>query len=203
MEATYHFLNSRMKLNDFENWKDFFQKKLESSNLYEKIELGKRGDTIEERFVPKNKNDKTEISIGYLGETLIYLKFDNPLTLGFSEQQNREYYYRYDFTPDKSYGNPGLEFIKNNIDAIDLHLENGLNGAEIQFFRNNRLVKSKLFLNEPFEYSTTIEFEKRSFWKSLFNSKKGEITEKRIELSEIFNGLKNKNGMAKVQKLNH
>ena len=182
-----------MKVDEFENWKDFFEVKLEKSKLYEKIQLGKNGDTVDERFIPRNINDKTDILIGYLDEKLLYWKFENPLTVGFNKQQDLEYFYRYDFTPDKSYGGPGLEFTKYNVNAINSQLENGLTGIEIQYFRNNKLLKSKIISGEQSEYSTTIDFQKRSFWKNLFYKEKEEFIEKRIDLSEIYSGLKSKN----------
>ena len=182
-----------MKVDEFENWKDFFEVKLEKSKLYEKIQLGKNGDTVDERFIPRNINDKTDILIGYLDEKLLYWKFENSLAKGFNEQQDLEFFYRYDFSPNKSYGEPGLRFTENNIDAINSILENGLNGVEIQYFREDKLIKSKIFQDKTFEHSTTINFEKRSFWRNLFNQQKEEFEEKRIELPDIFSGLKNKN----------
>jgi hypothetical protein len=38
---------------------------------------------------------------------------------GYTRQQELEYLYRYSFYPSKFYGDPGLEFIETNIQAID------------------------------------------------------------------------------------
>ena len=174
-------------------WKEFFKSKLENSNLYKRIDSGKHGDTFIEKYISNDKNDKTEINVGYLDDKLIFWSFDNPKTIGFSRQQQLEYFYRYDFTPEKSYGNAGLEFIENNILAIEKTLDLGLKGAEIQYFKNGKIFRSKIYIDEPNEYSTTINFEKKNFWKAIFTNSKNEIfSEKRIELNEIFNGLKNK-----------
>lgn len=182
-----------MKTIKEQSWKSFFKNKLEDSNFYERNDCGKSGDIYTEIYESKDQNDKTEIIVGYLDDKLIYLTFENPITIGFSEQQAIEYFYKYDFTPGESYGNPGLEFIEINIEAINNQLDFGLKGAEIQYYKNNKIFKSKIYIDEPNEYSTTINFQKKSFWKSILEKPKNEIiTEKRIELSEIFSGLKNK-----------
>jgi hypothetical protein len=180
---------NNIRIDDFKNWKDIFQKKLEVSKFYLKTELKKRRYGGE-CFIPLNRNFNTKILIGYLYDKLIYWKFENPFAVGFNKYQDQEYFYRNHFTPDKSYGNPGLEFNKYNIEQINSKLDNGLKGTEIQYFKNNILIKSKLILYERLEYSTTINFEKKSFWQNLFDNKDENLTEKRIELSEIFNGLK-------------
>jgi hypothetical protein len=64
---------------------------------------------------------------------------------GYTRQQELEYLYRYSFYPSKFYGDPGLEFIETNIQAIDKQLREGLKGKEIQYYNNGQLIKSKLF----------------------------------------------------------
>jgi hypothetical protein len=39
--------------------------------------------------------------------------------LKYTRQQELEYLYQYSFYPSKFYGDPGLEFIETNIQAID------------------------------------------------------------------------------------
>jgi len=183
-----------MSINKEENWKSFFKDKLKESNLYCRIDHGKHGDTDIEEYISINQNEKTKIKIGYLGDKLIWMHFENPKTIGFTKQQEIEYFYANDFTENESYGNPGLEFNEINKNAINNQLDNGLKGAEVQFYKNGKLFKSKIYIDEQDEYSTTINFEKKTFWenlKSLFKNSNNEIiTEKRIELREIFGGIK-------------
>jgi hypothetical protein len=96
---------------DYENWKDYFKKIFEETKKYDRIEEGLRGQTIIEKYVLLDKSDKTEIKVDYLDETLIYWKFENPLTQGYSKQQEAEYFYRYDFTPGQSYGDLDLNLL--------------------------------------------------------------------------------------------
>ncbi|TXF76348.1 hypothetical protein [Chryseobacterium sp.] len=183
-----------MKETTEHNWISFFKNKLENSNLYLRKQLEKNGNTIFDVYVPKNPADKTEITAGFLQDRLIILRFENPKTKGFTRQQEIEYFYANDFTENNSYGNPGLEFNEINKNAINNQLDYGLKGAEVQFYKNGKLFKSKIYIDEPNEYSTTINFEKKTFWenlRSLFENNKNEfITETRIELKEIFGGIK-------------
>ena len=116
-----------------QNWISFFKNKLENSNLYFRKELERKGDTIFDIYIPKNSNDKTEITIGIIDDKLLTLRFENPRTIGFTRQQEIEYFYANDFIENESYGNPGLEFNDNNKKVINNQLDYGLKGAEIQY----------------------------------------------------------------------
>lgn len=189
-----------IKLNghDYENWKDYFKTTFEETKKYDRIEEGLHGQTILEKYVPLDKSDKTEIKVGYLDETLIYWKFENPLTQGYNRQQEVEYFYRYDFTPGQSYGDPGLEFIDINVQAIDKQLREGLKGKEVQYFKDGQLIKSKVFISydgDQESYPNTIYFTKTSAWRKfrdIFSKSKdeAELQTKEIDLSNIFGGLK-------------
>lgn len=189
-----------IKLNEheFENWQDYFKTTFEVTKKYDRIEEELRGQTIIEKYIPLDKSDKTEIKVAYIDKKLIYWKFENPLTQGYNRQQEVEYFYRYDFTPGKSYGGPGLEFIDINIQAIDKQLREGLKGKEVQYFKDGQLIKSKVFINSDCEqesYSNTIYFFRTSVWRkfrNFFSKSKVEtgLETKEIDLSNIFGGLK-------------
>ena len=72
-------------------------------------------------------------------------------------------------------------------------LQKGLTGKEIQFVKNGKILKSKLYVLESdprFNYS--YDFTERNFWNRLFNQRieKMEGIEKReIELNKIFGGI--------------
>ncbi len=180
----------------YQNWKEFFSDKFEESGKYSLVQKDLNGYGLMEKYVSVDVNHKTEIKIGYLYDELLYLKFENPLTKGFNKQQEIEYFYRYDFTEGKSYGNPGLEFIDNNINVIEKQLSEGLRGKEIQYMNNGEHVKSEIiiFYNDQKEaYPNTIHFVKRGFWwkiLDLFSKDKiDELELKEINLNEIFKGL--------------
>ncbi len=65
---------------DYKNWQDYFRTTFETTKKYSRVEEGLRGQTIIEKYIPLDGSDKTEIKVGYLDETLIYWKFQNPLT---------------------------------------------------------------------------------------------------------------------------
>jgi hypothetical protein len=140
----------------------------------------------------------TTIQIGILDNgDLITFEIHNPLTPGFSEQQKREYFYKYSFHPKESYGGPGLEFIQLNIDHFDNLLKEGLKGKEIQYFKNGQLIKSEVFQfyadNGDTDFGTTIRFDKKGFWSKMRDKFKStdELYDdrKEVELKEIFHGL--------------
>lgn len=164
---------------------------------YKRIPTGSHGDTICETYKPVDKGNQTIIKLGYLTNGgLIYLKFENPKTPGFTEQQNREYFYRFDFDPTNSYGPPGLQFNDLNISAVDNLLKNGLNGREIQYFSNGQLVKSEVYYSygatEPTEFATTINFRRMNFKNmilSIFKKSNEKTSTIEIQLNEIFGGI--------------
>ena len=180
----------------YQNWKEFFNIKFGESEKYSQSEEILHGDLLVVKYVPINIKDKTEIKIGYLDDKLIYWKIENPKTRGFNKQQEIEYFYRYDFTEGKSYGDPGLEFIENNIVAIEKQFNDGLRGKEIQYFKNGEHIKSEVFsyyYGNLEAYPNTIYFQNRSFWRKLLDlftkneTKDFEILE--IDLKEIFSGI--------------
>jgi hypothetical protein len=182
---------------DYQNWKDYFRKAFEVSQKYERTEVGIQGNTFYENYIPKDKNNQTIIRIGYLDETLILWKFENPKTIGYSKKQDIEYFYRFDFTPGKSYGGPGLEFIAINLVEINKQLKNGISGKEVQYFKNKKLIKAKIYIDfegKETKYPNTIYFEKRSFIEKLMllftKENNSELTTKEINLLDIFNGIK-------------
>ncbi|WP_396159325.1 hypothetical protein [Flavobacterium sp.] len=144
-------------------WKDFINTVLLESKQFEKISSETVGETYIEKF-RLNKNPQTEIIIGYISKNLlIYFNISNPTVPGYNKYCENEFFYKYDFDDKESYGNPGLDFTEINKNGILSILKNGLKGKEIQFLKNNKVLKSEVYLseNEPnFHYS--FYFKKRS-----------------------------------------
>ncbi len=182
----------------FLNWREYFTSIFASSNKYQRVDKGIKGHTLIDNYIPIDKNDKTIIIVGFLEDTLIYVQYDNPLTAGFSKQQEAEFFYQYDFTPSEVQGAPGLEFNQTNLQAINKQLEQGLRGKEIQYYKNDKLIKSELLLfyyNKEESYPLTHYFTERPLLSRLINfifkrSDKEIYDKKEIDLSTVFCGLR-------------
>lgn len=175
------------------DWKGFITSTLLESKQFEKKTSEIVGDTETEKF-RLIKNPETEIKVGYLNDNrLIYFTFFNPNVPGYNKYSENEYFYRYDFNEKESYGNPGLDFTEINKNGILSMLKNGLKGKEIQFLKDNTVVKSEVYLSESqpnFHYS--YYFTKRSLTEKLFGKsidKQKGIEKVEISLSEIFGGI--------------
>jgi len=175
------------------DWSTFFKTRLAGSGQFIFDHEARHGETNILTFKNSARDNLTTIQIGLLDNgDLITFEIHNPLTPGFSEQQRREYFYKYSFHPTESYGDPGLEFIQLNIDHFDKLLREGLAGKEIQYYKDGQLARSDVFQNRDDVFFTTIQFEKKKLLKRLlstFSSKEEFDFKKEIELREIFHGI--------------
>ncbi|HZY81127.1 MAG TPA: hypothetical protein VFE50_16500 [Cyclobacteriaceae bacterium] len=179
------------------DWKAYFKTRLTKTGMFILDSSSRHGQTEILTFKNFNLDKRTTIQLGILDNgDLITFEIHNPLTPGFSKQQKREYFYKYSFHPTESYGDPGLEFIQLNIDHFEKLLTEGLNGKEIQYFKNGRLMRSDVFqgLTESGDdFGITIQFQKEGFWKRILDTfkSKGHLydSQKEIELKEIFDGV--------------
>lgn len=179
------------------NWKDFFEKYLILTGYYRLNKPKSTGETVIDTFVSTDENDNTFIRIGYLsyGE-LIFCDILNPDTFGYNKYQEQEYFYRFDFTPGESYGPPGLKYNETNADSIKSKLKNGLKGKEIQYYSNDKLIKSIIYKNfndtTDENWGITIRFQKDTLFQRIRNMLFGHTTKytiKEIDLNKIFKGL--------------
>lgn len=175
------------------DWNDFINSVLSESKQFEKISFEKIGDTYIEKF-SFNKNPQTEIKVGYSNyNELIFFNFFNPTVPGYNKYSQNEYFYKYDFDEKESYGDPGLEFTEINRNGILSMLKKGLKGKEIQFLRNNQILKSQFYCSESHpDFYYTYYFTKRSLIERLFGKrleKQNDIEIVEINLSEIFGGI--------------
>ena len=180
------------------DWRTYFKTRLTEKGQFIFDNESRHGETDILIFKNSNTDNLTTIQIGILDNgDLITFEIHNPLTPGFSEQQRREYFYRYSFHPTESYGGPGLEFIQLNIDHFDKLLKEGLKGKEIQYFKGGQLIKSEVFQlyaeNGDNNFGTIIQFEKKGLWNKMTDKfkTKNELydDQKEIELKEIFHGI--------------
>ncbi len=183
-------------MQEFKSWKEFIKSVLIDSRQFENPTTEFKGTTEIETYKSTDNNSLTEIQVGYLKEDLlIYLHIFNPTVPGYNKYVFGEYFYKYHFSEPPNYGDPALEFIERNRNGILSILEKGLKGKEIQFVKNNKILKSKLYISESdSEFSYSYDYRKRSFWNKIFGQKIEKIDgiEKReIELNKIFSGIKN------------
>jgi hypothetical protein len=181
------------------DWRTYFKTRLTEKGQFIFDNETRHGQTDELTFKSYNRENLTTIQIGILDNgDLITFEFHNPRTPGYSEQQRREYFYRYSFHPTKTYGGPGLEFIKLNIDHFDKLLNEGLKGKEVQFFKNGQLIKSEVFQsysgNSYNDFRTIIRFQGKGIWSRLLGLFRPDSTrydkKMEIELKEIFHGIR-------------
>ncbi|WP_370173689.1 hypothetical protein [Leeuwenhoekiella palythoae] len=183
----------------FKGWKEFIYQVLIDSGQFENPTSHLKNATLIETFKSKDRNSLTEIRVGYFLQEnkLIYLHIFNPIVPGYNKYVEGEYFYYYDYNDKNSYGDPALEFNKQNVNGVLTLLKNGLKGKEVQFIKNDRILKSILYIdgvNPKFNFLFTYDFTNRRFWNKVFGKRidKMEGVKKReIELHTIFNGIKN------------
>lgn len=181
----------------YEDWRDFFTKKLLNTGWYYLSNTFSKGDTNVEIYSPLKGNPNTTIEVGYFSSmTLIYIYIFNPETPGKNRQQELEYLYKYEFYSEKQYGPPGLDFNEININGISNYLNQGFNGYETVFYKKGKLIKSKLttsYYPDSPQSTITYHFNSETLFSRLVNillirrTQYDEI--KRIDLQNIFSGL--------------
>ncbi len=184
-------------MQEFKDWKEFINRILIDSGQFEKPVTEFKRETEIETYKSTDKNSLTEIKVGYLKDNLlIYLQIFNPTIPGYNKYVEGEYFYQHDFSDDgKTYGNPALEFNQRNQNGVVSILKKRLKGKEIQFIKNGKVLKSKLYIAESdsnFNYS--YDFTNKKFWRKIFGQKienMNGIEKREIELNKIFNGIKN------------
>ncbi|WP_375239013.1 hypothetical protein [Aurantibacter sp.] len=184
-------------MQEFKDWKEFINQVLINSGQFVNPTSDIKNITETETFKSNDKNSLTEIRVGYFIEEnkLIYIHIFNPTVPGYNKYVYGEYFYQHDFSDDgKTYGNPALEFNERNRNGILSILKNGLKGKEVQFVKNNKILKSKLYIAESHQnFSYSYDFTKRGFLKKIFGQKIDRmdgIEKREIELNTIFNGIK-------------
>ncbi len=174
-------------------WRGFLTKIFDDNGFIESSSTF-NGETESVVYKTTDQDSKLEIRVGYLVKNLlIYLIVFDPRIPGYNKHMEDDYFQRHDFHDIKTYGGPGLDFSSRNQQEIKDILKFGLEGQEIQFLKNDQILKSMVYLvnEEMYNHYT---FIKRGFWESIF---KGSIQnmigvkEQVLNLNDIFSGLKN------------
>jgi hypothetical protein len=181
----------------YDDWKDFFTKRLIYAGAFCLVNTFSKRDTNIEIYSALSGNLNTEIQIGYFSPlTIIYVHIFNPLTPGKNRQQEIEHLYKYEFDEEKQYGPPGLDFNEINVQGISNYLNQGFNGSETVYYRNDRPVKSRLTTSHyPDSPTSTItyHFHKKQFLQRVLKKFIGHQDQyeetNTINLQDIFGGL--------------
>ena len=182
----------------YEDWRDFFTKKLSDTGYFNLSNSYSKGDTDVEIYSALKNNPATTIEIGYFSSmTLIFINIFNPETPGKNRQQEIEHFYKYEFDPEKQYGPPGLEFNEINVQGISNYLDEGFNGIETVYYRKNKPIKSRVttsYYPDSPVHTLTYHFHEEPFYTRLFKKllfKKEKYDQiKNVDLRNIFSGLK-------------
>lgn len=181
----------------YDDWKDFFTKRLVETGSFRLSETFTKGDTDVEIYSALRGNPDTTIQAGYFSPTtLIYIHIFNPATPGTNRQQEIEHLYKYEFDAEKQYGPPGLDFNEINVQGISNLLDQGFNGTETVYYRKGKPVKSRLttsYYPDSPQRTITYQFHQEPFFRRLLSKIKGQNSEydemKTIDLKNVFSGL--------------
>jgi hypothetical protein len=181
----------------YEDWKDFFTKNLLDAGRFSLSQTFSKGDADVEIYSTLKGNPNTTIEVGYFSSmTLIYIHVLNPETPGKNRQQEIEHLYKHEFDTGKQYGPPGLDFNEINVRGIRNYLEQGFNGSETVYYRNHKLIKSKLttsYYPDSPKSTVTYYFQREPIFKRLLDRISGRKNEhdevKTVDLRNIFSGL--------------
>lgn len=183
---------------EFGNWADYFHWLFSKDCLFESPNSDKRNQAIVETYRFKNEDRKTEVIVTYLKtyDKLIQYRIIHPLTVGYTEYQNKmiQYFEQGHFSNPPEYGELALDFDLINLRGIDKEFTEGLKGQEIQYLKDGQVVKSKIKLPGSW-FNMTYRFDKKGLLNRLIGKLRGidedkELVEQTIELNEIFEGIK-------------
>ena len=178
-------------------WKEFINTLLTKNKQFRLDNSFQKDQTDIEIYRQQIGDTETTLKICYLaGDRLISISTYNDKTPGLNKSQI-EYYNENDFSENKSYGKPGLEFNTVNQQGVLDQLTKGLSGVEEIYLKDGKPLLSKLTVHydndENNSYTHTYNFEKISVWTRLKNifSKQDNVYQKtEINLRTIFGGLK-------------
>jgi hypothetical protein len=182
----------------YQDWNDFFTKRLVDSGAFRLSETLEKGVTTTEIYTALTGHPDTVIEVGYFSPmTIIYVHIFNPLTPGKNRQQEIEHFYKYEFDDVKQYGQPGLDFTDINVQGISNYLDQGFNGNEKVYYQQGRPVRSVLttsYYPDSPVMTMTYHFHESSFFKGIMNRLFGRQRKyddvRTVRLDEIFGGLK-------------
>lgn len=181
----------------YQDWRDFFTKKLLDTGLFSLTQTFSKGNTNVEIYSTLKGNPNTTIQVGYFSAmTLIYINIFNPETPGKNRQQEIEHLYKYEFDSEKQYGPPGLDFNEINIKGISNYLDQGFNGNEAVYYKKGKPIKSRLttsYYPDSPPSTITYYFNASPIYKRLLTKILGRGDQydeiKHIDLRNIFSGL--------------
>jgi hypothetical protein len=191
----------RFKGQEFENWSEYFRWLFSTDGRFNPPKTTTKNQANIETYTFQDNTIQTEIVVTFLKKNgkLIHYEIINPLTTGYTAYQKKssQYFEQGHFADPPEYGNPGLDFDLRNLNGIDKELNAGLDGQEVQYISEGKIIKSTVKLSK-FTSEYTYRFDDKGLFKRLGQKLRGideetELVKKTIDLREIFNGISREN----------
>lgn len=177
------------------SWKTFIEDVLLVKNGY-KITANEIKREIQEiTYKSSDEASATSLIVSYFYRTsdLIAFRFYNPSVRGYNEFSKNAYFYSLQFTKPTTYGSPGLEFNDTNKAGLLSVLQKGIAGKEVQFLKDDIIIKSELFIEEGADtHVYKYRYTKSPVIDILLNKNTNNdigLRERTINLKEVFPGL--------------
>ena len=176
------------------NWKTFIEEIMVSKNGYKIVSNEVKGE-IQEVTYRSSDDVPTSLTVSYFFRTsdLIAYRFSHPQMRGFNEFSKNAYFYSLQFTKPTTYGSPGIDYTDTNKKGLLSVFNKGFKGEEIQFLKDQIIVKSKLSVLEGRDTHTyQYRFTKSPMIDILINKNTNNdvgLKEEVIDLNTIFPGL--------------
>lgn len=171
----------------------YFHWLFSKEGLFEHPETERRNQTLIETYRYKDKSRQTKIIVSYEDnyDKLIYYNIISPLTPGYTMfwESDIQYFEQGQYDNPPKHGEPGLEFNQLNIKSIDKELKIGLAKRELQYYKNGKLIKSKVEFNDEWNWDPYVaRFEKRGCLFSIFRNRENdkEFDIRTVEIENIF-----------------
>lgn len=187
----------RFKGQDFSNWSEYFQWLFSTDGRIKAPKTETKNQATIETYTFKDANRLTEIVVTYIENysRLIHYEIIEPVTVGYTAYQRKscQYFEQGHFADPPEYGDPGLVFDLRNLTGIDEELNAGLDGQEVQYLSEGKVMKSKIVRPGFSDY--TYRFDGKGLLKR-FGEKLSGIDEEQgmtirtINLKDIFDGIK-------------
>lgn len=191
----------RFKGQEFENWSEYFRWLFLTDGRFNPPKTATKNQANIETYTFQDDTVKTEIVVTFLKKNgkLIHYEIINPLTIGYTAYQKKssQYFEQGHFADPPEYGDPGLEFDLRNLNGIDEDLNVGLDGQEVQYISEGKIIKSKIILpdsSSPYTY----RFDGKGLLKRLVEKLRGVneesgLVKNNIDLRDIFDGINREN----------
>lgn len=177
------------------NWKGFIEDILISKNQFSIHSNKIKGEFEEVIYSAPGEDVKASFIVSYFFRTgsLIAYRYHHPSARGYNEFSKNEYFFSLQFVRPMNYENPGLPYTVEHKKELQRDLKKGVLGKEVQYVKNNIVIKSELFLQEDKDVHVyKYRFTKSPMIDILINKGTNndvDLLEKTTDLQDVFPGL--------------